>query len=106
LESNWGQSSLSEYYNFGGIKDFSGNGIQKDTTEYINGKMTGMPQPFRKFKNLDEFINYKLDLVGNKWNVFNYNPDQYFNLIVSGKQKYATDPNYTNKLNNLYKRIW
>ena len=106
LESTWGQSSLSKNFNFGGIKDFSGNGTVKDTTEVVNGKSIKVKQPFRKFENIDEYVNYKIDLVGRKWNVFEQDPDKYYSLIVSGQQKYATDPNYVSKLNNLYKQIW
>lgn len=106
LESNWGQSSLSKDFNFGGIKDFSGKGIAKDTSEFVNGEMVKVSQPFRKFASIDDYVNYKIDLVGRKWKVFESTPDNYYSLIVSGKQKYATDPNYTSKLNNLHKRIW
>ena len=106
LESNWGQSSLSKDFNFGGIKDFSEKGSQKDTVEYINGVKQTIKQSFKKFKDLDEYVNYKLDLVGRKWKVFDYNPEQYYDRLVSGTQKYATDPNYVAKLNKLYDQIW
>ena len=106
LESNWSQSSLSKNFNFGGIKDFSGKGAVKDTTEVINGKSVKIKQSFRKFEDLDEYVNYKINLVDRKWDVFNSDPDKYYSVIVSGQQKYATDPNYTSKLNNLYKQIW
>lgn len=106
LESNWGQSSLSKDFNFGGIKDFNGNGSLKDTIEYINGIKTTMKQPFRRFKNLNDYVNYKVDLVEKNWNVFAYSPEQYFNRLVSGTKKYATDPNYSIKLNKLYNQIW
>lgn len=106
LESNWGQSSLSKNFNFGGVKDFSGNGVNKDTTEFVDGKEVKVKQPFRKFANIDEYINYKINLVDKKWKVFESDPDKYYSLIVSGKQKYATDPNYVAKLNKLYKQIW
>ncbi len=106
LESNWGQSSLSRNFNFGGVKDFSGKGVAKDTTEFIGGKKVSVKQPFRKFASVDDYVNYKINLVGNKWKVFGSSPDQYYSLIVSGPQKYATDPNYTSKLTNLHKQIW
>ena len=106
LESNWGQSSLSRNFNFGGVKDFSGKGVAKDTTEFIGGKKVSVKQPFRKFASVDDYVNYKINLVGNKWKVFGSSPDRYYSLIVSGPQKYATDPNYTSKLTNLHKQIW
>lgn len=106
LESNWGQSSLSKNFNFGGIKDFSGKGTVKDTTEVVDGKAVRIKQPFRKFEDIDEYVNYKINLVDRKWNVFASDPSKYYSLIVSGQQKYATDPNYTSKLSNLYKQVW
>ena len=64
LESNWGQSSLSKVYNFGGIKDFSSNGgTQRDTVEYINGVKKTMKQPFAVYNNLSEYIKAKLAVV-------------------------------------------
>ena len=106
LESRWGQSTLSEHFNFGGVKDFSGNGVQKDTTEYTNGQKKTVKQPFRKFKDLSDYVKYKINLVNKKWKVFNYSPEAYYSVIVSGKQKYATDPDYANKLNKLFKSVW
>jgi flagellum-specific peptidoglycan hydrolase FlgJ len=55
---------LAKYFNFGGVKDFSGKGIQKDTTEYVAGKKQSVSQPFRRFNSLSDYINYKINLVG------------------------------------------
>lgn len=79
--------------------------MAKDTTEFIGGKKVSVKQPFRKFASVDDYVNYKINLVGNKWKVFGSSPDRYYSLIVSGPQKYATDPNYTSKLTNLHKQI-
>lgn len=106
LESTWGQSSLSKDYNFGGIKDFSGKGVSKNTKEFIEGKMVSTSQPFKRFNSIDDYVNYKINLVNNNWHVLSYDSDKYFSLIVSGKKKYATDPNYTSKLINLHKQVW
>jgi len=106
LESNWGQSSLSKVYNFGGIKDFSSNGgTQRDTVEYINGVKKTMKQPFAVYNNLPEYIKAKLAVVS-RWDVLNHDPKEYFTRIVSGKMKYATDPNYASKLTNFHKQVW
>lgn len=105
-ESNWGKSSLSKYYNFGGVKETrKGEGVQKDTTESFDGKtLEKVSANFRKFKDLDDYVNYKLDLLGNSnYNVFAYRPDQLYSRLVSAPMKYATDPDYLNKLNRLYK---
>ena len=107
-ESNYGQSSLARDYNFGGIKDFRKNSTAavKDTVEYNNGKRQVLKQPFRKFANLDEYINYKVNLMDRNWRIFDYDPDQMYHVITNGKRKYATAPNYANILENWYKQMW
>ena len=109
LESRYGQSKLVQFYNFGGIKDFRENvdSLKVDTKEYINGKMQVKKQPFRKFRDLDEYVNYKLDLLGNSnFDVFSYAPDMMYAKLVSSKKKYATDPDYEKKLNRVYYLLW
>lgn len=108
LESGYGTSSLSKIYNFGGIKDFRSNSdsLKVDTKEHIDGKLQTVKQPFRKFKNLDEYVNYKLDLLGNSnYDVFSHDPDQMYHRLTSAKKKYATDPRYERKLNNIYNML-
>lgn len=108
LESTWGQSTLSQYYNFGGIKDFrkNSNAAVLSTIEYENGQEKTIKQPFRKFNSLEDYINYKIDLVDKNWNVFKDIPENYFSNITKGSRKYATDPKYAEKLNTLNKQIW
>lgn len=109
LESKYGQSGLSKYYNFGGVKDFrkDSDSLRVDTKEFENGRMQIKKEPFRKFKDLAEYVNYKIDLLGNSnFNVFAYDPDRLYNRLVSAKKKYATDPNYESKLNNIYWSLW
>ena len=109
LESRYGQSKLAKFYNFGGIKDFRENvdSLRVDTKEYINGRMHIKKQPFRKFKDLREYVNYKLDLLGNSnFDVFSYEPDLMYAKLVASKKKYATDPDYEKKLNKIYYLLW
>lgn len=106
LESGWGTSSLSEYYNFGGIKETrKDKGVQKKTKESYDGKtLTDTVDSFRQFDSLDDYAKYKIDLLGNSnYNVFAYRPDQMYNRLVTSKNKYATDPDYESKLNTVYK---
>lgn len=106
LESGWGTSSLSEYYNFGGVKETrKGRGIQKKTKESYDGKtLTDTVDSFRQFGSLNDYVKYKIDLLGNSnYNVFAYRPDQLYNRLVTAKNKYATDPNYEKKANEVYK---
>lgn len=106
LESGWGTSSLSEHYNFGGIKETrKDKGIQKKTKESYDGKtLTDTVDSFRQFDSLDDYVKYKIDLLGNEnYNVFAYRPDQMYNRLVTAKNKYATDPDYERKMNEIYK---
>lgn len=106
LESGWGTSSLSEHYNFGGIKETrKDKGIQKKTKESYDGKtLTDTVDSFRQFDSLDDYVKYKIDLLGNEnYNVFAYRPDQMYNRLVTAKNKYATDPDYERKMNEVYK---
>lgn len=106
LESGWGTSSLSEHYNFGGVKETrEGKGVQKKTKESYDGKtLTDAVDSFRQFDSLDDYVKYKIDLLGNSnYNVFAYRPDQMYNRLVTAKNKYATDPDYEKKMNAVYK---
>ena len=106
LESGWGTSSLSEHYNFGGVKETrKGKGVQKKTKESYDGKtLTDTVDSFRQFDSLDDYVKYKIDLLGNSnYNVFAYRPDQMYNRLVTAKNRYATDPDYEKKMNAVYK---
>lgn len=108
LESRYGQSALAKNYNFGGIKDFRQNSdsLKVSTKEHENGKYTTKIQPFRKFKDLSEYVNYKIDLLSNdNYNVFAYSPEQFFLRLQSAKKKYATDPEYIKKLESVYNNL-
>lgn len=109
LESTWGKSSLARYFNFGGIKEFreGQEGIDADTKESFDGKtLKTVKQKFRKFKDLEDYVKYKIDLLGNSnFNVFAYRPDQLYNRLVTAPKKYATDPDYENKMNKMYRSV-
>lgn len=109
LESRYGQSSLSRFYNFGGIKDFrqASDSVKVATKEHDGAGYKTVRQPFRKFKNLDEYANYKIDLLSNSnYNVFSYRPEMMYRRLVTAPKKYATDPKYEQKLNAIHKRLW
>ena len=56
---------------------------------------------FRKFRSLDEYVNYKIDLLsGRRYQAFTGDPSQFYSSIKAGG--YATDPNYVAKLTNIY----
>ena len=103
LESNWGKSSLVKDFNFGGIKAVNGTPfVEKETKEYSAGKgMHKTKSKFRKFNSLDEYVNYKINLLsGKRYQAFTGDPTQFYHRIKAGG--YATDPNYVAKLTNMY----
>ena len=103
LESNWGKSSLSKDFNFGGVKAVKGTPfVEKETKEYDSKKgMHTTKSKFRKFDSLDDYVNYKIDLLSKKrYQAFTGDPSQFYYRVKAGG--YATDPNYIAKLTNMY----
>ena len=103
LESNWGKSSLSKNFNFGGIKAVEGTPfVEKETKEHDSEKgMYTTKAKFRKFNSLDEYANYKINLLnGKRYQAFIGDPSQFYDRVKAGG--YATDPNYVEKLTKIY----
>lgn len=100
LESGWGKHQSGKN-NFGGIK---GKGTSRKTKEWDGQQYVTITSSFRDFDSLQDYVNYKIDLVGNsRYNVFAYSPDQYFTRVKAGG--YATDPNYVSKMNKMLTSI-
>lgn len=98
LESGWGSSGLSKYNNFGGVKAGSHPSfIEIDTTEYKNGKPKTVKQKFRKFEDIEEFIDNKYDLYNNPERYGNALFESYSNFIDKVAKTYATAPDYAEK---------
>ena len=103
LESNWGKSSLSKDFNFGGIKAVEGTPfVEKETKENDSKKgMYTTKAKFRKFNSLDDYVNYKINLLnGKRYQAFVGDPSQFYVRVKAGG--YATDPNYVEKLTKIY----
>lgn len=103
IESNWGKSSLSKAFNFGGVKAVKGSPfVEKETKEYSSKDgMHKIKAKFRKFNSLDEYVNYKIDLLsGKRYQAFTGDPSQFYHRVKAGG--YATDPDYVAKLTNMY----
>ena len=103
IESNWGKSSLSKVFNFGGVKAVKGTPfVEKETKEYSAEKGTHKTKSkFRRFNSLDDYVNYKISLLsGKRYQAFTGDPSQFYSRVKDGG--YATDPNYVAKLTNIY----
>lgn len=96
LESAWGSKPAGSY-NFGGIK---GKGTTKRTREVINGKDVYINDQFRNFKSLEDYANFKIDLLNNKrYKAFSGDIKEFANRVHRGG--YATDPKYASILNQV-----
>ena len=103
IESNWGKSSLSKAFNFGGVKAVKGAPfVEKETKEYSSkAGMHKTKSKFRRFNSLDDYVNYKISLLsGKRYQAFTGDPSQFYSRVKAGG--YATDPNYVVKLTNMY----
>ena len=103
IESNWGKSSLSKAFNFGGIKAVKGAPfVEKETKEYSSKEgVHKTKSKFRRFNSLDDYVNYKISLLsGKRYQAFTGDPSQFYSRVKDGG--YATDPNYVAKLTNMY----
>lgn len=107
IESGWGKH-LAGNFNYGGIK--AKTGTKKTTYEYLNGKRTLIYDSFRNFNSMQDYCNYKINLLSNKrYQAFDRvsaaNPSQFIaNINGSG---YSTTPNsrYVPYVMGVYKTI-
>ena len=111
LESRYGASSLSAYNNFGGIKATKDSDyVEFKTKEWDkeNKKYKEIISKFRVFKTLDDYCRYKIRLLGNSnYNAFSRKPEEFADSLTTyARMKYATDPNYKIKINQMVKSIW
>lgn len=96
LESAWG-SKPSGSFNFGGIK---GKGTTKKTREVIDGKDVYINDSFRNFNSLEDYANYKINLLNNKrYQAFSGDIKDFASKVHKGG--YATDPRYAEVLNKI-----
>lgn len=96
LESAWGTKESGKY-NFGGIK---GKGTVRRTREVINGRNVYINDSFRDFNSLEDYANYKVNLLNNnRYKAFSGDISEFASRVHRGG--YATDPNYSKILNQV-----
>lgn len=104
LESNWGKSSIGN--NLFGIKAGSGwTGKTKrvPTTEYENGKLVKTYATFRDYDSISDSIEDHARLLASNSRyakVISTSDYREANRLIR-EAGYATDPEYTNKLNSI-----
>lgn len=96
LESAWGTKESGKY-NFGGIK---GKGTVRRTREVVNGQNVYINDSFRDFNSLEDYANYKVNLLNNnRYKAFSGDISEFASRVHRGG--YATDPNYSKILNQV-----
>ena len=84
LESRWGQTEMAKkYHNLGGIKDFSGNGLEAKDNK------TGSVDKYVKFEDPEVFGMYYVDQIKRNFpNALNTGPDAgaFTRGLASGKR--------------------
>ena len=113
IESGWGGSTLSQApnYNLFGIKgSYQGQTVYMSTLEYLNGQWVTKNEPFRKYPSFAESFAdnaYTLRNVSLQHGVYYYagawksNTTSYRDATAWLTGRYATDPSYASKLNNV-----
>lgn len=115
LESNYGQSALSAppYHNLFGIKgSYQGESVVVSTNEYLNNQWVIEQEQFRSYPGYYASLanNARVLRAGNSWSTDYYrgawkeNTNHYTDATAWLESRYATDPNYSNKLNNIIQR--
>ena len=111
LETNWGKSTLfTKYFNVGGIKAVKGQTfVSLPTYEYIKGVKTRINQNFATYSDLgtglNEYAKIFMNKYFNKYRNKTDNPKEFAKLLQSGAVKYATDINYTSKINSIIDNV-
>lgn len=95
IESNWGKSQSGKF-NFSGIKAGKNTpGTYKKTREWSASKgYYRSVEKFRDFSSIDDYCNYKVELMGNKrYNIYSqFAPTQAYDIIYSAlKSGYGSD---------------
>ena len=115
LESNYGKSTLSAppYHNLFGIKgSYQGESVIVSTNEYLNNQWLIENEQFRRYPNYHASLlnNARVLRAGNSWSSDYYrgtwkeNTNHYTDATDWLETRYATDPNYGSKLNDIIQR--
>lgn len=110
LESNYGQSTLSGYNNFGGITTgsyWTGKRIKSGDKDKDGHRIT---QDFRVYDNMDHFTKDHLEFLTKLYD-FDQNDDlnTFLNKLLGnnkGKRKYAQAKDYNISVTNRYNQIF
>jgi flagellum-specific peptidoglycan hydrolase FlgJ len=92
---------LTKKYNLNNI-------IVEQSVTYRNKWLVSLPQTFRDWQTTDEAIKFYVDFIKDNYPAaFTARADyqHYFKRLIDGNLKYATDPDYSRKCEDLYIQI-
>lgn len=115
LETGYGASFLSQSpnHNLFGIKgNYNGQSVTVETSEYVDGQWIRVREAFKKYPNYQTSFGDNADKLRNgvAWDANYYrgtwreNTNSYRDATQWLTGRYATDPAYNTKLNNLIER--
>ncbi|MCA5012825.1 MULTISPECIES: glucosaminidase domain-containing protein [unclassified Enterococcus] len=104
LESSYGTSGLASApnYNLFGVKgSYGGQTVYMPTKEYLNGEWVTLTEPFRSYPSYaDSFQDHANVLMSAHYaGAWRSNTTSYMDATAALTGRYATDPNYADKLN-------
>lgn len=111
LESSYGTSGLAAApnYNLFGVKgNYAGQTVYMPTSEYLNGQWVTVTEPFRSYpsytESFQDHANVLKTTLASSGNyhysgVWKSNTTSYIDATAALAGRYATDPNYAEKLN-------
>jgi hypothetical protein len=77
----------------------------KKSTDFKNKWLVKLPQMFRDWETVEDALKFYVEFIRNNYpQAYNARADyqNYFKRLVEGKLKYATDPAYARKNEDLY----
>lgn len=109
LESNYGQSALANNYNnLFGVKYYSGDPVYLPTQEYVDGKMINVVQAFQAYHTVYDAVLAHAQLLRDSQlyaGAWRENASSYLEATAWLQGRYATDPNYAQKLDRLISQL-
>ncbi len=116
LETGWGRHIIAKedgkssfnLFNIKADRRWQGESVEKNTLEYLGGKLTNMAANFRAYDSIEESFK--------DFTQFIRTSDRYKNAVKDGdpalgfiknihQAGYATDPDYVEKIASVYQRV-
>lgn len=97
----------NNFFNMKAPSSYTGSVTVKEVREFVNNVWTTQVSRFVNFANVQDCFNAFAMRLKTLWSTaFSYSdPVQFVSVLVSGKKKYATDPDYVKKFKSVLASI-